>query len=55
MQTLMVISKQNLSERGRKYKALSIGVKMGEVPQKVGHTAVFILTSICTLFTGSYF
>ena len=55
MQTLMVISKQNLFERGRKYKALSIGVKMGEVPQKVGHTAVFILTSICTLFTGSYF
>ena len=45
VQTLMVTSKQDLFERKGKYKALSIGDDMGEVTQKVGHTAVFILTS----------
>ena len=54
MQTLMVTSKQDLFERGRKYKALSVGVEMGEVPQKVGHTSVFILTSI-DLYTFHWF
>ena len=53
-QTLTVASKQDLFQRERKYKAVSIDTEGGKCPEKVGRTAVYILTSI-DLYTFDWF
>ena len=50
----MVASKQDLFQRERKYKAVSIDTEGGKCPEKVGRTAVYILTSI-DLYTFDWF
>ena len=56
-QTLTVASKQDLFQRERKYKAVSIDTEMGGSALKRWDLQQFIslLALICTLLIGSYF